>query len=403
MDLTRRRFAAGSIAAAAAAPVAALVTAPLARPALADTSPIVIGYPAALTGPSSAPGVGNNRGVTYAVEMINAAGGVKGRKIEMLTRDTQGDPTKAVNAVQEMMGSATVHAIWGPNNSGESLATTPIISRRGIPNIHECGINSLIDPVKYPNAYRIGPNNGQSGAAPRIYCLNILKATNVAVIGDSTGYGTIMVKDSVEDFKQNHGNVVYQAQIDATQLDMMPDLLRMRGAGAQAIVVWTVSTGMIARLLNARAAMAWDVPFVGHPAMGSGEVGKLLDKPENWNKVYILGFKNCSYDAAGKLPPHTQAFVDSVKGKIRLDDTSLWWVVSGVDAINLIAKAVAETGSSASEAIIGYWNTVTRYPGLFGTYTYTKDQHNGFPTDELVMSQANSARDGAFTLAPGYA
>jgi branched-chain amino acid transport system substrate-binding protein len=161
MELTRRRLATGSMAAAVATPI---IT-PLARPALADTSPVVIGYPAALTGPSSAPGVGNNRGVTYAVEMINAAGGVKGRKIEVLTRDTQGDPTKAVNAVQEMMGSATVHAIWGPNNSGESLATTPIISRRGIPNIHECGINSLIDPVKYPNAYRIGPNNGQS--APR--------------------------------------------------------------------------------------------------------------------------------------------------------------------------------------------------------------------------------------------
>ena len=71
----------------------------------ADTSPILIGYPAALTGPSSAPGVGQNRGVTYIVEQINAAGGVKGRKIEMVTRDTQGDPTKAVNAAQELMAN----------------------------------------------------------------------------------------------------------------------------------------------------------------------------------------------------------------------------------------------------------------------------------------------------------
>src|SRR4029079_16302503 len=126
----------------------------LARPALADTSPIVIGYPDALTGPSSAPGGGNNRGVMFAVETINASGGVKGRQIEVVTRDTQGDPTKAVNAVQEMMASYTVHAIWGPNNSGESLATTPIISRRNIPNIHSCGISSLIDAKKFPNAYR---------------------------------------------------------------------------------------------------------------------------------------------------------------------------------------------------------------------------------------------------------
>src|SRR5258708_24117925 len=99
MKITRRRFAAGSLAAAGAST--------LARPALADTSPIVIGYAAALTGPSSAPGVGNNRGVVYAVEAINAAGGAKGREIAGLTRDTPGDPTKTANAVQQMMSSTT--------------------------------------------------------------------------------------------------------------------------------------------------------------------------------------------------------------------------------------------------------------------------------------------------------
>src|ERR1700728_1294589 len=112
----------------------------LSAPAIAQSETIKIGSPAAMTGPSSAPTIGFNRGVNFAVDAINAAGGVKGRKIEVVTRDTQGDPTKAVNATQEMMSNATVHAIWGPNNSGESLATTPIIARRGIPKIDECGI-----------------------------------------------------------------------------------------------------------------------------------------------------------------------------------------------------------------------------------------------------------------------
>ena len=185
MPMTRRGFTLGASLAAGSGI--------LARPALADTSPIVIGYPAALTGPSSAPGVGNNRGVMFAVETINASGGVKGRQIEVVTRDTQGDPTKAVNAVQEMMASYTVHAIWGPNNSGELLATTPIISRRNIPNIHSCGISSLIDAKKFPNAYRISPSNDQAADPPRLYCQKILKINEVAIIGDSTGFGTMMV------------------------------------------------------------------------------------------------------------------------------------------------------------------------------------------------------------------
>jgi len=392
MQITRRSLTLGApLALAAMHPARA-----------ADTSPIVIGYPAALTGPSSAPGVGQNRGVTYIVDQINAAGGVKGRKIEMVTRDTQGDPTKAVNAVQEMMANYKVHAIFGPNKSGEALATTPIIARRGIPNIHCCGITSLIDEKKFPNAFRQTPNNGQSSDPPRIYCQKVLKLNKVAVIGDSTGYGTSAVTDSVNNFKNNNGEVVYQAQIDATQPDLMPDMLRMREAGAQAIIPWTVSTGMIARLLNARGAMGWDVPFIGHQAMGSGEVGHLLQKPEYWNNVFNEGFKNCSFDAAGKLPARTQAFVDQARGKMSLANTSLWWIVSAVDAIQLIADAVSKTDSSSPEAIIGYWNTLTKYPGLFADYTFSPTQHNGFPSDELVMSVASSEHDGAYALAPGY-
>jgi branched-chain amino acid transport system substrate-binding protein len=396
MPITRRQFTLGSASAVG------LAASGLARPAIAQSEPLRIGWLAALTGPSSAPAVGFNRGVLYAADAINAAGGVKGRKVEILARDTQGDPTKAVNATQEMISRLKVHAIWGPTNSGEALATTPIMARTKTPNIHPCVVNSLIDLEKYPNAFRVAPSNTQWDDAVRGYCLKILKAKKVAVVGDTTGYGTTAVKDSVEAFKKDGAEVVYQAQIDATQPDVTPDMLRMKSAGAEVIVVWSVSTGMEARLMNTRATMAWDVPFVGHPAMGSGEVGQLVTKPENWDKVYMIGYRSCSFDANGKLPARTQEFVDQVKGKIQLSDTSLWWVVLGVDAVNLVAKAFAETGSTTNEAIIGYWNTLQKYPGLFGSYSFTPQQHNGYPTEDVIMSKANSQKDGAFALAPGY-
>jgi branched-chain amino acid transport system substrate-binding protein len=395
LALTRRGFTLGGV-------TLGLAASPLAKPAIAASEPIRIGWLAALTGPSSTPAIGFDRGVRYAVDQVNAAGGVKGRLIELVTRDTQGDPTKAVNATQEMISRQKVHAIWGPTNSGESLAVTPIMARFKMPNIHPCVVDSLIDPVKYPNAFRMAPSNGQWDDAVRNYCLNIAKAKKVAVVGDTTGYGTSAVAASVAAFKKDGADVVYQAQIDATQPDVMPDMLRMKSGGAQAIVVWSVSASMEARLFDARATLNWDVPFVGHPAMGTGDIKGLVAKPENWAKVYIIGYKSCSFDASGKLPERTQAFVDSVKGKIELEDTSLWWVVSGVDVINLVAKAVSETGSSEAADIVGYWNTLKNYPGLFGDFTYTPEQHNGYPTNEVVMSAANSAHMGAFALAPGY-
>jgi branched-chain amino acid transport system substrate-binding protein len=396
MKITRRKFAIGG-AAASTLPMLGL-----ARPAIAQSEPIRIGWLAAMTGASSAPAIGFDRGVKYAAETINAAGGVKGRKIEILTRDTQGDPTKAVNATQEMISQLKVHAIWGPTNSGESLAVTPIMARSNMPNIHPCVVTSLIDTKKYPNAFRTAPSLGQWDDAVRGYCLNVLKVKKVAVMGDTTGFGSAAANFSVEALKKDGADVVYAANIDYNQPDMMPDMLRAKNAGAEAIVVWSTSTGMDARLFNTRAAMKWDVPFVGHPSMSSGDVANLIEKRENWNKVYVVGYRSCSFDAAGKLPPRSQEFVDRIKDKVKLSDSLLWWIAGGVDAVNLIAKAIETTGTSSSDDIIKYWNSLTKYPGYFGNYTFSPDQHNGYPTEEVVMSEASSAKDGAFSLAPGY-
>ena len=319
MAVSRRDVLLGSAGALGAA------TFSFPKPAIAQSELIRIGCLAAITGPSSAPTIGFNRGVNFAVEAINGAGGVKGRKIEVVMRDTQGDPTKAVNATQEMISQIKVHAIWGPLNSGEALATTPIMARAKMPDIHPCVVETLIDTTKYPNAFRMAPSNSQWDDAVRNYCLNILKVKKIAVLGDTTGYGVVAVKASVEAFKKDGAEVVYQANIDATQPDMTPDMLRAKTAGAEAIVVWSVTTGMEARMFNTRAKMGWDVPFVGHPSLSSGEIAKLIDKPANWDKVYAVGYKSASYDGGGKLPAKSQELIDKLtKAKVDLTDTLYW-------------------------------------------------------------------------------
>ncbi len=374
----------------------------LGRPALAQApGPVRIGWLASLTGAASAPAIGFDRGVQFATSTINAAGGVRGRMIEIVTRDTQGDPTKAVNAAQDLISRAKVDAVWGPTNSGESLAVTPIMARARMPNLHPCVVDSLIDPAKFPNAYRIAPSNGQWDDAVRGYTLKTLGLKQVALFGDTTGYGTTAVAASAAAFARDGATVSYQAQIDANQPDVTPDMLRARDAGAKAIIIWTVAVGLISRVLNARAALGWDVPVVGHPSLGAGEVRGLLDKPSNWDKVYMVGYRTCSFDAAGKLPSRSEAFVaDLAKAGVKLDDTLLWWVAAGHDAVRLIASAIEATGSTASADIIGNWNGVQGFPGVFGAYSFSPTQHNGYPQDEVIMSQANSQRSGAFTLAP---
>jgi branched-chain amino acid transport system substrate-binding protein len=395
MTTTRRTVLLGASAAG--------LSLPFIRPASAQSAePIRIGWLAALTGASSAPGIGFNRGVVFAADELNAKGGVKGRPIEIVTRDTQGDPTKAVNATQELISRVKVNAMWGPTNSGESLATTPIMARAKMPNIHPCVVDSLIDPAKYPAAFRMAPSNAQWDDAARSYLTKVLKIKDIAVFGDTTGYGVAAVAASVAAIGTEGAHVASQAQIDANQPDVTPDMIRARDAGAKAILVWSVSVGLLSRLMNARATLGWNVPIAGHPSLGSGDIRNLIEKPGNWDNVYAVGYRSCSFDGAGNLPPRSAAFVKRLAGKVDLSDSALWWVACGYDAVNLVAAAVEHTGQSTSDAIVGYWNSLKKYPGIFGDYTYSAADHNGYPQDDVVMSRANSQKDGAFALAPGY-
>ena len=236
----------------------------------------------------------------------------------------------------------------------------------------------------------------------RHYALKILKAHKVAVISDTTGAGVVITKASAAAFTADGADVVYLANIDSTQPDLSTDMMRAKAAGAEVLVTWSDATGMTARMLNTRATMSWDVPVIGHPALSSGQIGRLIDKPSNWEKVYAVGYRSCSYDTNGKLLAHTEEFLRMLDGKVDLNDTLLWWVAAGYDAIQLVAKAVVESGSTTHKDIVAYWNTLTSYPGYFGTYTFTPEQHNGYPTDDVVMSAAATAHNGAFALAPGY-
>ena len=159
----------------------------MASPAFAQ---VKIGSAGPMTGQYAAFGEQLKRGAEMAVEEINAAGGIKGRKIELISRDTQSDPTKAVNAVAELTQRAKVSIIWGPLNSGEALAATPLIARDKVPMLHPCWVDSLIDVKKYPMAFRIAPTNTQVGVGANHYVVDVLKLKKVAVISDTTGYGT---------------------------------------------------------------------------------------------------------------------------------------------------------------------------------------------------------------------
>jgi branched-chain amino acid transport system substrate-binding protein len=394
MSLTRRQ--------ALKSASAAVLASSIAKPAIAAKDPILIGYLPALTGPSSSTGIGINRGVQMAVQEINAAGGVDGRQIELISRDTQSDPTKAVNGAAELTRGAKVQAVFGPVNSGEALAVVPLLARSNVPQLHPCWVDSLTDVKKYPLCFRNGPTNQQIGGAANRYVVEVLKKKKVAVISDTTGYGTASVNAYVPMLKQMGAEVVYQGNVDAANPDLKPEILRMQSAGAEAIMPWSVNAGFLSRIINTRGQLNWDVPIVGQTTLGSGQTKALLDKPEYWAKVYPNNFRPVCYGPNGSLPDRTKAFVDRLRStKVDMNDTLLWWIALGYDTPYLIAEAVKNSGSEPDK-LVAYWNKLKEFGGVYGDISFTPEEHNGYPDRQVVMVEANSLKEGAFNLAPGY-
>jgi branched-chain amino acid transport system substrate-binding protein len=393
MKLTRRQALASG---------AAVLATTIAKPAIAAKDPIPVGYLPALTGPSSSTGIGINRGIQLAVQEINAAGGIDGRPLELITRDTQSDPTKAVNGAAELTRGQKVSCVFGPVNSGESLAVVPLLARTNTPQIHPCWVDTLTDPQKYPACFRNAPTNQQIGGSANRYVVEVLKKKKVAVISDTTGYGTASVNAYVPMLKEKGAEVVYQGNVDAANPDLKPELLRMQNAGAEAIMPWSVNAGFLSRIINTRGQMGWDVPIIGQTTLGSGQTAALLDKQDYWAKVYPNNFRPVCFDGGGKMTDRTSGFVDRLKSaKIEMGDTLLWWIALGYDSPRMIAEAMKAVGTEPDK-IVGYLNKLKDFPGVYGDISFTPERHNGYPDEQVVMVEANSLKDGAFKLAPGY-
>jgi branched-chain amino acid transport system substrate-binding protein len=369
-------------------------------PAAHAQDPVKIGWLSSLTGPLSSAAIAENQGVVFAVAEINKAGGILGHPVELLTRDTAGDPVKAVNLAQQLAFSDKVQFVIGPVNSGEALAAEPALARASIPNIVIGSLDPLTNPQKFPLAFRTINTNTQWISTANKYALDVLKRRKVAIIGDTSGYGTSSAKTAEALLKEAGVTPVYSVLVDANKTDLTDEMTKARAAGADVVMPWSAATGLCARILNTRGDMGWDVPVVGHPALMALPVKALLNKPEYWHNSFAAGYVSTTY-VEGKLPPRTQALMDAVKptlgGEIGF---TFWWVALGYDSMQTIAYAATKAGSFDPQKIKDVLEHTANYEGVYGTYTWSSADHNGFPDRGMAMDAADTFQEGSYQAAP---
>jgi branched-chain amino acid transport system substrate-binding protein len=370
---------------------AASLASGLAMPAIAQNKPIRMGWIAAVSGMFASNAQAQDWGFHMTVADLNEQGGLLGRKVEVVMRDSAADPSKAVSFAKELVYNENIDVLCGPINSGEALPTLGIVS--GAKKLHLIGgsVEELIDPVKYPLGFRNLNANGQWIKVAVKFMVEDLKKTKVAIINDNTGYGVLSRETVTKFLAAQNLKPVYTATVDPNKPDVTDELLKAKDAGADVITEWSNATGFVARLVNARGEQNWNAPIVGHPTILQEQVAKLLTKRAYWDNVYGLGYAHEIVDAQGRLPANVQAFIDKHKDTIGpYMAAGLPAFLQGNAAVTIYAAGLAKAGDTDPFKVKAALESISRIDAPYGPFIYTATDHNGFQDDGIKLVNANA-------------
>lgn len=362
-----------------------------------SAEPIKVGWFAALSGPYATGALSQDAGTHAAVQEINDGAGVLGRKLELITRDTTGDPGKAVNFAQELLFSEKVNVLLGPNSSGEALPIRDFIDEADTVNFPTALIDSVIDPEKYPTIFRLGGSTGQQIAAGIKFTTETLGRKQIALFVDNLSYGVLSRDLALAQLGKLGITPTYVGNVDHNKVDMGDDIGKARDAGADVMLVWTASSGFMARILTARGEQKWGVPAVGAPIALTEQVTQLV-KPEYLDgDVLAVGFRHLILDKDGRFPPLAQKVLDDHRAIVGPQiKNGVTWILLGYSTVMLWAKAVEMAGGPDTAGVVAAIESMRDVDTAFGRMTFGPGRHDGLQSDEYALLRVNSQRNGGY-------
>ncbi len=347
-----------------------------------DTTPIKVGAIVSLTGPYAGIGTPEKQVIEMEVKKLNDAGGINGRKVEVIYEDDATDEAKAVAAAAKLIEQDKVVAIIGPSGTGQSMAIRGDLGRAGIPNVSMAGGSVLVsdlDKLQFTTAWT------NKIVVP--YTLDFLQKQgikNVAIIADTSGYGKDGVAVINAEAPKYGVKVVSTQTFNPGDTDMTAQLTKIKGSGAEAILLWNAGKEAAIVLKNAKDL------GVKQPIYGSHG---------NARKELIEGAGDAAENfkfAAGKvLLPETYG-TDTEQYKIAKDfieryvaaytDPPSTFAGHAFDAFNVLTNALKSTnGDTDPTKLRDAVEATKELPGVGGIFTFSPTDHGGLSTEDVQM------------------
>jgi len=364
-------------------------------PVLAADS-IKIGLSGPFTGGSSSMGVSMRDGVKLAVGEINAAGGVMGRKLEVVERDDEAKNELGVQIAQELINKENVVATVGFINTGVALAAQRFYQEAEIPVFNNVATGSVVTKqfatadFKANYIFRNAANDTIQSAMIAEEAIKRQGFKKPAILADATNYGQLGKTDLTNALAKMSITPVATEKFNVGDTDMTAQLLRAKEAGADVVLTYAIGPEL-AQIANGMAKLGWKVPMIG-----------------SWTLSMASFIDTAGPNGDGAMMPQTfiqqpttpkrKSFIDAYQKAYNIDRIpSPVSAAQGYDSIYLLAAAITQAKSTEGRAIReALENLGTKVEGVVTTYDhpFTAADHEAISDNIPVFGLVKGGRVG---------
>ena len=364
--------------------------------AMADQS-LKIGWIGPLSGWGTFGGTAIMRGTSLAIDHINAEGGVHGRKLELVTRDSAAKPEQAITVARDLIDREEVHALIGKFDSSSAKALNPVIHEGGVPMM--LSIAAATKNIEYerdPN-FMFRTSGADHFIAQFLvdFAVREFGAEKIAIGYEDTGYGFGGRDDITKALEARGMEPAAKVKFSRPDTDMTAQAQIIQRSGADAVILYSIAKAdaMMIRSLNKVGA---DTTVICAWAASSPALPKFAGPLANGITVMqTYSFLDDNLDSLGK-----KVLADFM-GKHDVADPAMIvtpaFTAHAYDGMLLLGAAMKKADLSLDPADLASDRMKIRdaledglgpVKGLIKTYepAFTKDNHDAVGPSDYIMT-----------------
>ena len=350
---------------------------------------IKLGLVAAMSGQSAKSGEAIVRGLSIAVDEINAKGGLLGKKVELLVRDDESNPAKGAVAARELVQREKVAALFGGLDTPVSLAIVPFANQTKVPfmGVWAAGTPITRNGAAENYAFRVSAVDELVDVALVDYSIAKYKAAKPGMILINNPWGESNEKGLKAALAAK--NIPYAGieKFETNDVDVVPQLTRLKEAGADVLYL-VANVAPSSQVVKSLDRMGWNVPIVSHWGPAGGRFSELAGPSAA--KVHFIQ----TYSFSGKLSPKGEAVLAALKKKYPeiktlADVTPAVGIANAYDAMHLTGLAIAKAGSVDGPKIREAFYGIDKYDGLIKSYArpFTPENQDALGASDYIFTR----------------